>query len=712
MAAVRITVGAQADASLTTVYQPLYASTAKAKAYIASQGKASGKAMADGVAAGAKASTTATDQAIAAAKRRAAGEIASIRQVQAARNREHAQFLRDLKQQQSEVAKFNAAAAKDKRAAGATTATRAQRGLELVSGATRNLGGVARSGYGIAKDVTRGMGVDFDLSTLISRGKTLESTATSATISAFAGKGKTATAGDVKATIDAIRAAGDAQKLDYNRLAEGVEAFVAKSADLDTARKVLSQLGEAARATGTDVGDLVSAAGDVNKNLEDTPDKAERLLRIMRLVAKQGAMGNVEIKDLSVYMGRLASSAFMFEGTKDENIGILGALAQISMKGGASTAADATRAADAFARDVTKGKALERFQGAGIEVFANKEKTKLLSPEKIIESFLKKTGGSLDKMSEFFQNEMSKKTIKGFSDIYQTAGGGEAGIAAVRDTFKRFTQTLTPEQVTKAADLSKSGDAAKAQAFQNKLETMAASMGDRLMPALEKLEPTVLRLTEAFTTAVSWSAENPGKAISLAIVGSIAKAAVGTAVQGAITDSISSAAKGAGGGIASMLAKLGSTRGGLAITAGAVTVAATIATIEYLSAEASRGENMALDAESRAQNALSAVRAAKEGAPIDTKRTLADLEASRAELTKNLAGAKDPTGFFEALFTGKTLEDRSREKATAENMAPLQAKLDQVVAAINSLKSGIPVTNMPGPGSPGVDNSGRTSGVQ
>jgi hypothetical protein len=669
MSAIRITVGAQADASLTRVFAPLLASAAQAKARVMSDMAAMGAAQARSAQAGAAAQEremrrTATAAArayqsieamsakaaskeaadaqrasqakVAATKREFDTRLRAAQKARADETRAAERSARDIARiaAQAERESIRMAAReqarKDRDARNAVrvdqrmhtervrASVRAQREQEqnrrrqdrafdhvqgirnrydsgeqksrvarigaVARGSMDNLKTVGREAVNMGKAGFQAAGVQFDPATLMQRAIDLESSVTSTTISAMTGKGKVANASDISSTMAAVKQAGHASKQDYGSIATGLSDFVSKSGDLDTGKKALSELGLIARATGADVGDLVSAAGDVAKTLDDTPDKAERLLAIMRLVAKQGAMGSVEIKDLAKYMGNVTASAFMFEGGLDNNIGILGGLAQTAMKGGAVTAAEGTRAANSFARDITKESALKRFEGAGIDVFADKERTKLLSPEKIITQFLEKTGGSLDDLASLFQNEMSKKVIKGYSQIYDEAGGGDAGIAAVKAQFAKMSKGMTSKEVRAAANVSMSGKAAQAQEFQNKLEDLGMELASRMLPALMKLTPTILAAADALARIVGWAAENPMKAAGVAVGGSILKSMAGNAMGGfamnAATALAGGAATGVGGaavrGVASAAAALTTALGplGAALLAGAVAVGA------------------------------------------------------------------------------------------------------------------------------------------
>ena len=466
-------------------------------------------------------------------------------------------------------------------------------------------------------------------------------------------------------------------------------------------------MGLIAQATGANVGDLMSAAGDVNRELGDSPDKAERLLGIMRLIAKQGAMGNVEIKDLAKYMGRVSSTAFMYGGDKDKNIGILGALAQVSMKGGQSSSAEATRSAAAFARDLTKGAALERFNQAGIDIFTDSTKTALRGPEQIITDFLKKSGGNFADLAKLFQNQSSRAVVLGFENIYKSAGGGDKGLAAVSAEFKRFSTSMSQADVSAQAKTALDSPEARAQAMQNRLDTLAQTLVDRTLPAFEKMAPTVEKAADALYGIISFGAENPGTMIVGAIVASIAKAQLAETV---------------GGTLAKALGSIGPA--GLAVGALAVAAAAAAIAISDYEDKANREKNKNTTDEelvARAQAQL------KEKGTID-KGTLNEIARRRAEIEGQQGTFK--TGGVEELSYSQILAAKlfggadqiagaegatSAAKATGkEGLDSMASKMDALIAAYKDSKPKGPmpveiVGGLPVPG-PSVDKGAMPSG--
>jgi hypothetical protein len=467
--------------------------------------------------------------------KKAAAELDRIRE------KENDAILRDVAKTEATKGRIKERYSREERDRNEKTdQERAKRNEKIASDAMGFMRKAAGAAARVAGEVVGGLGVSFDVGSAVRRGMELDTVARRATISGKGALDQNATEADVQSTIATIRAAGVASKQDFGSLAKGLEDFVSKSSDLETGKKVLGDLGRIARATGTDVNELVSAAGDVNKTLEDGPDKADRLLEVMTLVATQSAKGAVEVKDFARYMGRITAGAFKFEGSRAQNIGILSSLAQIAMSGGAAGPREATNAAQAFSNDLTKGEALKRFDAAKIQLFTDDTKTTLRSPEKIITDYLRHSGGNLADLSKYFQNEGSRRVITGFAQKYNAAGGGEAGIKAVEAEFSKFAQTMSSDDVQKRFELSGGSREAKAAEFQNKFDTIVEGMMEKMLPALEKLEGPALKAADALTSLMVAAAEHPWGTVAAVIGGSIAAAVAKQAIGEALGKAIGS----------------------------------------------------------------------------------------------------------------------------------------------------------------------------
>ena len=724
---VRLTVGASADRSIGRVFDSFVQASARARVQVAANMNA---ALAGGTGGADKAS-----RALELMNRQALRQIAQIERAQsAARSREESAEMASMRRKQRlEVAAFDAKLEMSKRAsaeerrqidANAREAERRMRTANdngvrsrtaVLSQSYSNVAGVARSTLGVARDLGRGAGVDFDLSAALGRSGSTEKLAADVTNSAFAAKGQSASRGDIEATIASIQAAGDAAKVSYADAAAGLTDFVAKSADLETGKETLGDLAKLARATGSNVRDIVSAAGDVSKELDDGADKGQRLMEVMRLVARQGSLGSVEIRSLATYMGRVTGTAALFAGNREENIGKLGAIAQLAMKGGRVTAAEATNTSAAIFRDLTKPHAIEAFDKAGINLFADKGKTKMRGPDEILMDVVSKSQGDVTKISDLMKNQVSRAAAISLAKIYNEAGGGAAGEGAMRGEFKKYTTSMTGSQVESAAALSMGTREAAAQDFNNRMEKIAASLGDKLLPAFEKMTPTILAVTEAWAGVVGWAAENPGMAITTAITASIAKAALGEVVTKAVISGLAgktSAAGGTGGGM--IAGNLGS---GLAIAATAVTLyAAGTVVIDSALGGMKGGADQQDNQQFGRENTISRLSRKLGRGESLSKEDERALALARQGTEQDIAAGTDKTGILGAIFTSKTMEDVGRSDSAAANMEALRADLAKIealqkgIADLNAKLGGtlqVQVTNMPG-GAAGVDGESRS----
>ena len=276
--------------------------------------------------------------------------------------------------------------------------------------------------------------------------------------------------------------------MDPTKILEGLGAFVGKTGDLKTGMEGIEDFARIARATGSDVSDVAAAAGDVSANLGDMANKGAVVATIMRTFAGQGKLGAVEVKDLSKQMAGLAAQTSMFGTDATVAMASLGAVTQESrQRGGSKSAAQAVTSAQAFVNTFNKGRADAAFNAAGVKY---KDEKGLLDPEEIIVNALRKTGGDSVKMGKLFSDVRARSATLGFESLYRKAGGGEAGIEAVRNEFK----TLRGAQLGKgdeaaAFEASMATPEAKAQKFQQRIDQLSMDMADKLMPAMLKFVP-------------------------------------------------------------------------------------------------------------------------------------------------------------------------------------------------------------------------------
>ncbi|HMR80239.1 MAG TPA: hypothetical protein PKD61_34260, partial [Polyangiaceae bacterium] len=219
----------------------------------------------------------------------------------------------------------------------------------------------------------RGAGVDFNLESDVSRSVDIQRTATRLSNSAYL-PGAAGAAG-VRQDPSSLMAdaTGISDRLKGTTTAgevlAGQSAFVAKTGDLQTARAVTEDLAKLSAAYGSNLEDVVDAAGDVSSVLGNIPNKAEAINSIMKSVAAQGKLGAVEMSDLATQMAKLTSAAVSFEGDTGQNILKMTALTQFARsKGGAASATQAATASAGFVNQLKTPARIAAFKKEGIDV--------------------------------------------------------------------------------------------------------------------------------------------------------------------------------------------------------------------------------------------------------------------------------------------------------------------------------------------------------
>ncbi len=182
-----------------------------------------------------------------------------------------------------------------------------------------------------------------------------------------------------------IHAVAKASNQMQDDVTEALSAFVAKTGDIDAARKNLELFGKVATATGAQIKDVALVGVELSDKLK-IKDPAE-MARAMGILTAQGRMGAVEIKDLATKAPKIFSAASAMFGVKgEEGLRGTGAMAQVFAKafGGGATPANVATAMNTAFTDVLKSQSV--IEKAGIKV-------KGRDPYEVIKDIVAKAGG-------------------------------------------------------------------------------------------------------------------------------------------------------------------------------------------------------------------------------------------------------------------------------------------------------------------------------
>lgn len=433
----------------------------------------------------------------------------------------------------------------------------------IVQNSGRNLAVLARGAEGIAAQIAAGAGVDFNLGSAVHRNVERESLAVALAQSGFQEHATPGTPAATRVDPQALQneAFTIAQKtaFDPTDILKAGRAFVGVTGDLDQARKLMQGLATISKATDSNIEDVARAAAKVNATLEDTPDKAEKTLAITRLLAGQGKLGAMEMRDYAKAVGVIAGTAGGFAGDRTENIAELSAMAQQSVQSGFSKGPlQAATGIASFRNTLLKParvKAFAKTFGVGQQRMA-----KMLSemtPEQLVVESIRRSKGNALTMASMFADTRGHSVVLPYEQIFRQATGGktdkesvEKGVKAIEDAFDHLKKgAMTEAEANREAARQMESTKDKAQLFQNELDKLALEIQGKLQPTLERLAPKILEAVRGFGTFVEWAMDNPGKLITAAIVGSIGKAAIGEAVAVSIQRLISGGGGGGTGGV-------------------------------------------------------------------------------------------------------------------------------------------------------------------
>lgn len=400
--------------------------------------------------------------------------------------------------------------------------------------------GVARFGMGAAgflrhaaTGFARSMGVETGIGELVSRNVREETSAQDIVNAGYfpgqnGANGQLQNRGDILAQT---RNVAINTGTDRGDILEGLRDFVGKTGDLALGRDILESMAKLSKATGSNMSDMVNASAEVSNALGDVQNKGQVIEQIMQQVAGQGKLGAVEIRDLATQMAKIASQAGKFEGGAAGNIALLGVLAQeAKLRGGATNASQATTGVARFVSLLTTKARVKTLQASGIDPFTDKSETVLRNPAEIIKQMLSKTGGNLVKLSTLVPNVMAMRPVQGLATVYNQAlsneaqrhdayakmhGGSMAGyteakgidaakLAAVDAELDNMKAAmLSDEEVNRAYAATMTTTQSKVTVFNERMADIVSHIQAGLLPALEKLAPTILGVAEEFANIVN-----------------------------------------------------------------------------------------------------------------------------------------------------------------------------------------------------------------
>ena len=330
--------------------------------------------------------------------------------------------------------------------------------------------------------------------------------------------GKDATVADIQKIKGEVLASAQAIKgVSSEDVMRGQSAFHSVAGESEATKKVGQKLATAHLATGGDIGDIGSmysevyaslrnASGGANKTVDQLIEETDKLGRVF---AAMGAKGAIELKDFARIGATIGAVSGQYSGDAAENLKYTAAAAQVARQsGGAPSAEEAATAIQSFASDLVQHSSDARL--LGVNVFANKGKTKLKQFPEMVAELMAGTGGNLEKI-QTVNNIRGVKALRGYSTPYleahdaaKAAGKTEkeakaAGKAAVIEKVKSFASEEYSE--TRFDNAAKSRLSDEDKILEANMKALNVAVGRELAPALTKLAPQLANLAPYIATA-------------------------------------------------------------------------------------------------------------------------------------------------------------------------------------------------------------------
>ena len=391
----------------------------------------------------------------------------------------------------------------------------------------------------------------------------------------IAGRGK----GEQGVSPDALRReftnTGIASGFDPEQVAGGVAAYVAKTGDLDTARKNQRTYATVAQGADADIKEVFEAAADLSDKMN--VKSVEDMASAFAILSAQGKKGSFELKAMAAQFPEIFSSAANAGAKGIQGVRDVGATMQLAMRatGNSSEAATAVNAMfrqlAAKAKDMQSGKA---FGGRKVQVYEKGDPTKNMNNfAEVAQNAISASRGDISQLNDVFDARGRKALdplINKYKEAYNKAGGGKKGDTAGREAMKGIFEDFSKvsadfsEVERDAADAMK-GFSVQMEIFNTQLKEAVASQLFpeivKLAPELKQLIPQVKSATQAFVSLIKFFANHPfagiGGLIATSIAYDIAKAKLGSIVSNAL--------KGALGGATAVT---GAAVGGAAVAGG------------------------------------------------------------------------------------------------------------------------------------------------
>ena len=387
--------------------------------------------------------------------------------------------------------------------------------------AGRTLAPVVRStadtGRRIVSETARGMGVSLDPGDYLQKAMRMETQAAQISNLAYIQKGGPAGSNVRRSPAEILaraRVTAKSTSMDPEDVLAAYNKYIGITGDLSTAFAGTDSLAKMAKAYNVPMDQMLSAAGQVARDLPETYSAEQKvgvITQTMRSFVGQSQAGDVEIPDLARRMSKITAQNWKFRmddrtrkvlegaGITDDYAqrnAIAGAMVQMARSGGAFSGPNAINAMEAFVRDLGNRQTTKRLDG--------RQWTKdgdLISPLEAMTLALDemKGKGPQQVIPKIFGNQNQQKIFQALGKDYKEAiSGGATHEVAKEAAIKKFTdklvQSVSQATVDESFEMVRRSPESSIQGVKNRLL-------ETFQDALPKLAPVIDQFGNALVAA-------------------------------------------------------------------------------------------------------------------------------------------------------------------------------------------------------------------
>ncbi len=343
------------------------------------------------------------------------------------------------------------------------------------------------------------------------------------------------------------------------QVAAGLQTFVGRTGDLDTATKSMKVFATVAQATGASVEDVAGTAADLMQKFDIKT--VDGMASAFSVLAAQGKKGAFELRDMANTFPEMAAAAQRAGMSGIGGMKTLGGLAQLARQSTGS-GAEASTAVQmmltqlvADSGNLSSGKALG---GRKVNIFTKKKAngmgdatSPLRAVPEVLADVISKSGGNLQQLQDVFDVRGIRAVSPMISKFHEVSRN-TVGTKAEKEESGRKAVVKMIEDASNVsssyADIQRdAADVMKSASIQFELSMMQLKdvFSQELLPTVRELAPRVKELAPAFRSIVQGAlavgnalAENPvlgiGAILAMGISAEIAKAQLASVLQGGV----------------------------------------------------------------------------------------------------------------------------------------------------------------------------------